>query len=76
MEDLADTKRRTIPPEAVELLQGISKTHCNTVIIGPPGTGKSTTLKALIAERENHYTGAIIEKHYELAASRDFPEKS
>lgn len=75
VEDLADTQRRTIPPEAVELLQGISKTHCNVIVIGPPGTGKSTTLKALIAERENHYTGAIIEKHYELAASRDFPEK-
>ncbi|WP_240414973.1 ATPase, T2SS/T4P/T4SS family [Paenibacillus periandrae] len=75
VEDLADTTRRTIPPEAVELLQGISKTHCNVIVIGPPGTGKSTTLKALIAERENHYTGAIIEKHYELAASRDFPEK-
>jgi hypothetical protein len=44
-------------------------------MLGPPGTGKSTTLKALVAERANHYTGAIIEKHYELAASRDFPEK-
>jgi Flp pilus assembly CpaF family ATPase len=75
VDDLADEKRGTLPPEAVQLLQGISKTHCNLLIIGPPGTGKSTTLKALLAERANHYTGAIIEKHYELAASRDFPEK-
>lgn len=74
--DLADPDRGTIPPEAVPILQGLSKTHCNKLIVGPPGTGKSTTLKALLAERAEHYTGAIIEKHYELAASRDFPEKS
>ncbi|MDQ1911853.1 ATPase, T2SS/T4P/T4SS family [Paenibacillus sp. GD4] len=73
--DLADPDRGTIPPEAVPILQGLSKTHCNKLIVGPPGTGKSTTLKALLAERAEHYTGAIIEKHYELAASRDFPEK-
>ncbi|MCS7461469.1 ATPase, T2SS/T4P/T4SS family [Paenibacillus doosanensis] len=75
VDDLADERRRTIPPEAAVLLKGLSKTHCNALIVGPPGTGKSTTLKALLAERENDYTGAIIEKHYELAASRDFPEK-
>ncbi|OXM82429.1 ATPase, T2SS/T4P/T4SS family [Paenibacillus rigui] len=75
IDDLADERRRTLPPEAVDLLRGLSKTHCNTLIVGPPGTGKSTTLKALLAERADHYTGAIIEKHYELAASRDFPEK-
>ncbi|WP_028550070.1 ATPase, T2SS/T4P/T4SS family [Paenibacillus sp. UNC451MF] len=75
VDDLADERRRTIPPEAAVLLKGISKTHCNMLVIGPPGTGKSTTLKALIAERADDYTGAIIEKHYELAASRDFPEK-
>jgi Flp pilus assembly CpaF family ATPase len=75
VEDLADERRRTIPPEAVPLFQGISKTHCNALIVGPPGTGKSTTLKALLAERADHYTGAVIEKHYELAAGRDFPEK-
>ncbi|WP_079913403.1 ATPase, T2SS/T4P/T4SS family [Paenibacillus sp. 32352] len=75
VDDLADERRKTIPPEAAVLLKGISKTHCNLLIIGPPGTGKSTTLKALLAERADDYTGAIIEKHYELAASRDFPEK-
>ncbi|ULL18745.1 hypothetical protein DVH26_32505 [Paenibacillus sp. H1-7] len=75
VDDLADDRRRTIPPEAADLFRGISKTHCNFLVIGPPGTGKSTTLKALIAERADYYTGAIIEKHYELAASRDFPEK-
>ena len=75
VDDLADERRRTMPLEAVDLFKGLSKTHCNTIIVGPPGTGKSTTLKALLAERADHYTGAIIEKHYELAASRDFPEK-
>jgi Flp pilus assembly CpaF family ATPase len=75
VDDLADERRRTIPQEAAQLLKGISKTHCNVLIVGPPGTGKSTTLKALLAERADHYTGAIIEKHYELAAGRDFPEK-
>ncbi|NOU92624.1 hypothetical protein GC093_05190 [Paenibacillus sp. LMG 31456] len=75
VDDLADEHRRTIPPEAAMLLKGISKTHCNFIVVGPPGTGKSTTLKALLAERADHYTGAIIEKHYELAAGRDFPEK-
>jgi Flp pilus assembly CpaF family ATPase len=73
--DLAEPSRGTIPPEAVPILRGLSKTHCNVMVVGPPGTGKSTTLKALLAERSDHYTGAIIEKHYELAASRDFPEK-
>lgn len=72
---LAEPSRGTIPPEAIPLIRGLSKTHCNTLIVGAPGTGKSTTLKALLAEREDHYTGAVIEKHYELAASRDFPEK-
>ncbi|MCR8635839.1 ATPase, T2SS/T4P/T4SS family [Paenibacillus radicis (ex Xue et al. 2023)] len=75
VDDLADERRRTIPLEAAMLLKGISKTHCNFIVVGPPGTGKSTTLKAMLAERADHYTGAIIEKHYELAAGRDFPEK-
>lgn len=75
VEELAHPKRSTLPPEAVPIVRGIAKTHCNTLIVGPPGTGKSTTLKAMLAERADHYTGAIIEKHYELAASRDFPEK-
>ncbi|WP_248928320.1 ATPase, T2SS/T4P/T4SS family [Paenibacillus hamazuiensis] len=75
VDDLGDERRRTIPQEAVPLIKALSKTHCNVIIVGPPGTGKSTSLKALLAERADHYTGAIVEKHYELAASRDFPEK-
>ncbi|TBL80609.1 hypothetical protein EYB31_05105 [Paenibacillus thalictri] len=75
VDDLATERRGTIPQEAVPFIKALSKTHCNVLIVGPPGTGKSTSLKALLAERENHYTGAVIEKHYELAAGRDFPEK-
>ncbi|UUZ83445.1 hypothetical protein LJK88_06065 [Paenibacillus sp. P26] len=46
VEELAGRDRHTIPEEAVPLIRGLSKTHCNLLIVGPPGTGKSTTLKA------------------------------
>lgn len=66
--------RQMFDGEALPIFRGISKSHCNTVVAGAPTTGKSTFLKAMFAERSSHLTAAIIEKHYELAMSRDFPE--
>ncbi|MFS0679906.1 ATPase, T2SS/T4P/T4SS family [Brevibacillus sp. 179-C9.2 HS] len=72
---LADlAARRMFDGEALPIFRGISKTHCNKVVGGAPTTGKSTFLKAMFAERSSHLTAAIIEKHYELAMSRDFPD--
>lgn len=61
------------PAEALPVVRALSTTHSNLVIAGPPGTGKSTLLKALFNERDRSLTTAIVEKHYELAISRDYP---
>ena len=73
LEDLA--KWNTIPNEGVELLRGLTKTMCNLIISGPLGTGKSTDIKALIGERRSGMTGTLIEKHYELAIGKSYPDK-
>lgn len=71
---LAEDKQM-FDPAALPVLTGISKTHCNTVIAGPMGSGKSTVLKAMVKEREDHVTGISIEQDYEIAVSRDNPDK-
>ncbi|MDF2646848.1 MAG: type secretion system protein [Paenibacillus sp.] len=60
---------------ALPVLTGISKTHCNVVVAGPMGSGKTTVLKAMVKEREDHITGISIEQDYEIGVSRDNPDK-
>jgi Flp pilus assembly CpaF family ATPase len=62
-------------PAALPILTGISKTHCNAVIAGPMGSGKTTVLKAMVKEREDYITGISIEQDYEIGVSRDNPDK-
>ncbi|MGG3471563.1 ATPase, T2SS/T4P/T4SS family [Neobacillus pocheonensis] len=67
--------KKLFDPVALPILIGISKTHCNTVIAGPMGTGKTTVLKGIVKEREDHITGISIEQDYEIGVSRDNPNK-
>lgn len=55
---------RTIPMEAVELLEILAKFQVNSVISGPPGTGKSTLQIALL--------NAIL---YETTQGKKVPER-
>ncbi|WP_165891149.1 ATPase, T2SS/T4P/T4SS family, partial [Streptomyces globisporus] len=60
VEDLTIPKRKTLPIEGVNVVKGLSKTHCNIIIAGPTGVGKSTLTKAMLAERDPGYTGVIM----------------
>lgn len=73
LETLAE--KRSFPAESIPIFKAISKTHCNTAIVGPPGTGKSTFMKGMFYERNKRKTGNVIESHYELALSKHFPDR-
>jgi Flp pilus assembly CpaF family ATPase len=74
LEDMS-IDRQMFPAESIPLFRGLSKTFCNTIFGGPMGTAKTTFLKAMIAEREDHLTGISIEQDSEIAVSRDYPNK-
>lgn len=69
-------QKGSFPSELIPLLRGIAKTMANIVIAGPPGTGKSTFLKAMFNERDEDMTSATIERLYELALDRDYPNRA
>lgn len=70
-----EVQRGLFPSELINVIRGISRTNCNCVVAGPPGTGKSTFIKGLFHERNEYATSASVEKHYELGLDRDYPER-
>lgn len=71
-----EVQKGLFPSELINVIRGLSKTNCNSVVAGPPGTGKSTFIKALFHERNENATAAMLEKHYELGLDRDYPDRA
>ncbi len=65
----------TIPFEDIEIYRALSRTMCNMIIAGRVRSAKSTFMKTLIGERSKKYVGAVLEKHFELALRKHFPDR-
>lgn len=73
LEDQAS--RGTIPYEDIPIYRALSRTMPNIIVAGRVRSAKSTFMKTLIGERQPMYVGACLEKHFELALSKHFPER-
>ncbi|MFE7064183.1 ATPase, T2SS/T4P/T4SS family [Sutcliffiella sp. NPDC057660] len=73
LEDQA--KYDTIPYEDIPIYRAISRTMPNIIVAGRVRSAKSTFMKTLIGERNPVYVGACLEKHFELALSKHFPDR-
>lgn len=65
----------TIPKEDIEIYQALSRTMCNTIFAGRVRSAKSTFMKSMLRERDHNYVIAVIEKHYELALTKQMPDR-
>lgn len=66
----------TMTARMADLLRCLIRSGFNLVVIGPTNSGKTSLIKALIAEMPDHERLITIESRYELAIKRDFPEKN
>lgn len=73
LEDQA--KRNTIPFEDVPIYRALSRTMPNAIVAGRVRSAKSTFLQTLVGERNSKYVGAVLEKHFELALGKHFPNR-
>jgi pilus assembly protein CpaF len=72
-----EARRCTIDPQAVEWFKQLSRLMLNMIVSGPVRSGKTTLLKVIFGARNPKHTVVTIEReHYEIALSRDFPERA
>lgn len=73
---LCNDSHETMTLRMAELLRCLIRSGFNLVVIGPTNSGKTSLIKALIAEMPDHERLITIESRYELAIKRDFPDKN
>lgn len=76
LEALSRPECGTLNPEMAELLKAVLKARFNLVIIGPTNSGKTSLMKALIAELPATERIVTIESRFEMMLGRDFPDKN
>jgi pilus assembly protein CpaF len=67
--------RGTIPTEDIPIYQALARTMANMIIAGRVRSAKSTFMTTLIGERDERYVGAVLEKHFEVALTKHFPNR-
>ena len=65
----------TIPFDDIPIYRAIARTMPNMVIAGRVRSAKSTFMKTLIGERREEYVIGCLEKHFELALKKHFPNR-
>lgn len=73
---LCHPEYETINEAMKELILGIIHSYFNLIIIGSTNSGKTSFIKALIAEMPDHERIVTIESRRELHLKRDFPNKN
>jgi pilus assembly protein CpaF len=67
--------RGTIPYEDIPIYRALARVMANMIIAGRVRSAKSTFMKTLIGERKKDYVIACLEKHFELALKKHFPDR-
>ena len=65
----------TIDQEDVRLFRLLSKAMLNTIVAGPPESGKSTFLKTVYSERDPELVAVLIESDRESFLKKSFPDR-
>lgn len=65
----------TIPREDIPIYRALAITLPNLIVAGRVRSAKSTFLKTLVGERPSHLMHAVLEKNFELAFGKAFPER-
>jgi len=73
LEDQAS--RGTIPMEDIPIYRALSRTMPNMIVAGRVRSAKSTFMTTLIGERSEEHVGAVLEKHFEVALTKHFPNR-
>lgn len=73
LEDQAS--RGTIPVDDIPIYRALSKTMPNMIVAGRVRSAKSTFMTTLIGERNPEHVGAVLEKHFEVALTKHFPNR-
>jgi pilus assembly protein CpaF len=68
-------ERGTIPFEDIPIYRALSRTMPNMLVAGRVRSAKSTFMTTLIGERREEYVGAVLEKHFEVALTKHFPNR-
>jgi pilus assembly protein CpaF len=74
--ELCSPTYRTMDERVLTIIQAVLAARFNLVITGPTNSGKTHLLKSLIAELPKDERLITIESRFELALSRDFPDKN
>lgn len=73
---LAGSELATMNLRMKDLLLCLIRAYFNIVVIGPTNSGKTSLIKAIIAEMDDNERIITIESRFELYLKRDFPLKN
>ena len=76
LETLCSPEFATIDERMKTIIECVIRSRFNMVVTGPTNTGKTTLIKAMIAEMPDHERIVTIEGRFELMLKRDFPAKN
>lgn len=65
----------TIAKDDIPFFRALARTMTNTIFAGRVRSAKTTFMKTMIGERDPSYVAAVMEKHFELDLSRQFPDR-
>ncbi|MGS2778429.1 ATPase, T2SS/T4P/T4SS family [Robertmurraya sp. GLU-23] len=68
-------QRGTILTDDIPFFRALARSMANTIFAGRVRSAKSTFMKTMIRERDSSFVAAVMEKHFELGLSQQFPER-